>query len=36
MLFWLCIIVGIISIILFIIYESVDFKYDIIESLFFL
>lgn len=33
MLFWLCIIVGIISIILFIIYESVSFKYDIIESL---
>lgn len=33
MLFWLCIIVGIISIILFIIYESVYFKHDIIESL---
>ena len=33
MLFWLCIIVGIISIILLIIYESVDFKHDVIESL---
>lgn len=33
MLFWLCIIIGIISIILLIIYESVNFKHDIIESL---
>lgn len=33
MLFWLCIIVGIISIILLTIYESVYFKHDIIESL---
>lgn len=33
MVFWLCIIVGIISIILITIYDSVSFKYDIIESL---